>query len=778
MTDIGREKVVKGDAVNKLTLKETIVKYLSYYPLFIASFVICLGTAVIYIRYTVPKYSTTALILVKDVTSSTSSGKASGDLVENALKGGATNLENDMMLLRSSELMNKVVKKDNLNIRYYRIGSLVKADIYHFAPFNLLPIAIGDSNNITSFKVTNITTRGGELTTGPENQEKHKAFRWNTPFVVEDKKFVLVPGADLHNDNGKYQVLWEPVAIAAAEISNNFSVGMSGNDNTIIELNLLTENLERGKDILNSITKEFIEANIEEKKEVANNTINFINERLAVVSKQLGGVEDNLEDFKGKSKLINPEQQSSEMLSNSQDISKALSNVAIQQNVVAMIRQYLNDPAYAGKLVPSTLGLGDATLALLITKYNELQLKKEREAPLNASSSLVMNDLNNQIATDKASILESLQNLSKDFALQENGLQKQNQQYNEFLTSLPGKERSLQEMKRQQNITEGLYLYLLQKREETAVSASSSTSSYQQVDPATGYGPVEPNKSSIYKMAAVLGLLLPIGFIYLRDILNDKIVSRNDITEKVQIPITGEIGHIESSKKLKQSQKNNRLIEEQFQIVRTNLSALHKKRNQNVFLVTSSVSGEGKSLISLNLATVLAKSGHSVALLQFDLRKPDGKHKEANNNKGLSNYLTGECTDLAELYTINDAIPALHIFSSGPIHCNAADLLINDRLSLLFAAIRAQYDYVVVNSAPVELVSDALILGEYCDAVVYIIRQRFTQKKQLYVIDDIYKAGKLDNIYLILNDVKRKIRYGYYGAEPYYSRGISSIYKN
>ncbi len=769
MSIIPKGLVVKTQSISKPTLKEVIYKYLSYYPLFVISFVICLGLALLYVNFTVPKYNTSALILVKSA--SVSSSQGSNDLVDKALSGGVPNLQNDIMLLRSTSLMKKVVQKNNLNISYYKAGKFVQADIYHDAPFRLMPQFTGDMNSMLDLSIANTTTAGCEISYGAENNEKYESVKWNVPFLMNSKKFVLVPNGKIQPSKNKYKVTVKPVDQAANELSKWFSVTMNATNNTIIELSLLTENLERGKEVLDGIVSEFIEANIEDKKKIAKNTISFIDDRLNVVSKQLGGVEGDLESFQGKSKLIIPEQQSTQGLNNSQDVSKSLSSLEIQKNVVSMVRDYVKNPSINGNSVPSTLGLNDPTLASLVTKYNELQLRKEREAPLNAPNSLVIKDLDNQSATLKSSILESLDNITNNLNLQENGLQKQNSKYNQFINSLPGKERNLQEIKRQQNITEGLYLYLLQKREESALSTSSTISNYQQVDPATGYGPVDPDFKTILELAILLGMLLPVGIIYIRDALNDKITSRTDINEKVQLPITGEVGHIKNTKNLEEFKKNKRLIEEQFQIIRTNIFALHKKRDRNIFLVTSTASGEGKSLISLNLATVLAKSGKKVALLQFDLRKPDTVIQEMNNEKGLSDYLSGEITELSKLYTVSGDIPTLHMYSSGSVHQNPADLLTNEQLAPLFETLKCQYDCVIVNSAPVGYVGDALILGEYSDAVIYVIRQRYTNKKHLSFIDDIAKTGKLNNMYLVVNDVKFGSKYDYYGYGQYYTTG-------
>jgi capsular exopolysaccharide synthesis family protein len=753
------------DNINSTSTKETVIRYLSFYPLFIASLLICFGASVLYIRYTVPKYNANTLILVKNGGEG-SSGNASKDIVDNAVSGGNTNLENDMILLRSSSLMDRVVAKNKFNISYYKIGKVIEGDIYNGAPFQMVPLFIKDSSQTFSFTVTNITATGGVMLYGPENNKITRAFTWNKPLHFVGAHLVLIANGNINDDPGNYRVTWRPVEEAAWSISRGFSVGMSGTNNTVIELNLKIENLAKGKDILNGVASEFVQANIAEKNKIARSTIYFIDERLGTVSKQLSGVEGNLESFRGKSQILDPAGQASQTLSNSNTITKSLSDLRVQQQVVAMIRQYVGNPAYAGKLVPSTLGIADGTLSALIVKYNDLQLTKEREMPLNAAGSLVVKDLDAQIGNVRISILESLHNISKNLQLQSSNLEQQNMLNNQFLTSLPAKEKSLQEMKRQQSITEGLFLYLLQKREETALSLSSTISSYRQIDPATGYGPVEPNQGTIFKVATILGLLLPIGFIYIRDLLNDKVSSRNDITEKTFIPISGEIGHIKKNhkklaNKLFVSQSDE--LAQDFQIMRTNLSVFHKKNEKHVFLVTSGGSGEGKSFVSYNLAAVLAKSGKSVALLEFDLRKPDGKSVAVKSaTRGLSNFLSGDTMNLSSIFFADTCIQNLHIYPTGSSNYDPADLLINDRLPQLFEELKLRYDYVIMNSAPVDFVGDALILSTYSNLVLYVVREGYTEKKKLAVLEDFSRTGKLDNICVVVNDVKRRAWYGNY----------------
>lgn len=763
-----------SQGANGPSIKEYLSKFLGNYPLFIISLVICIGGGIFYTRYTPPKYMATTSIFIK---TDGGSGGNSEDLIESALSGKSkVNIENDIQLISSSSLMERVVAKHQFNISYFRLGKFIETDLYLDAPFRLVAKVVNDSASSVRIVIKNIDNEGGQFFYGPGKEGKMLPFKWNKPFIVRNDTFILMPLKSFDKGDGNYITVWHPVAETAEDLSGKLSVYAFDSKTNIIQLSILSQNLQQGKELLNAIASEFNLSDIEDRNKLSESTVRFIDERLSIISNELKGVEGNLENYQGTNELIDIKSQSTQSFQNSNAASNAIKDLVIQQRVAAMILNYFNDPANSGKLVPSSLGLNDATLASLITQYNELKLKKEREAPLVAAKSTVMQDLNTQIENIKTSILESLKNLNRNFQLQEVNLKQHNNEYRQFLSAVPHNERVMQQIKRKQSITEGLYLYLLQKREEAAISSTSANvPHYKQIDPAKGYGPVEPNVRNIRIYTVLLGLFLPFGWIYLVDLLNDKISNRSDITRKVDIPILGDISHVSKQKDRVVLVKSRDLLGEQFRIIRTNLTFL--KKDKQVMLVTSSKSNEGKSFVSLNLASVLATPGKKVALLEFDLRKPTISNTlNINNDKGLTNYLSGQTNELGDLYTISDELPSLHLYASGPIPANPADLLLSKKTSQLFNQLKQQYDYIIIDSAPVGIVSDAFILGAFSDVVIYIIRQRFTLKKQLDFINDVFQARKLNNIGLIFNDVKTGGNSGYsgYGYESkngYYSNG-------
>lgn len=745
--------------VSSPSIKDQVKKYLAYWPVFILSMGIFIGGAMLYLRKATPKYIATALVLVKGEKKS----PTQEDLISSALVASrSSNMENELQLMRSSGLMERIVLENEFNISYYLIGKIKTSDLYLDAPFRLIVQKIADSSRGFTIIIKNLTTKGVKIEYGPKSAKKSINLNWNTPYMLEGHQFVLAPRGKDVSGNGVYMTVWSPVRQTAGEIASKFSVDWLDKKTSIIQLSILIENLDRGKDILNALAKEYDRADLEEKTIASRNTIRFIDDRLEIISNELSGVEGSLESYQGQNQIVNVESQSAEAFGNANTVSKDILDINIKKNVVNQIQSYFNNPDNPGKLVPSSLGIDDPTLGSLIAKYNDLEQKKQKEKPSLSSNSIILKDIDNQINDVKGSVLENLQNINKNLSLQENSLQQKNSQYRQFLSSLPRKERVMQEIKRKQSITEGLYLYLLQKREEASISAGSATVSvYKQIDKAGGYGPVEPNSRNVMIISILLGLLMPVGLIVLLDQLNDKVGSRNDITGKVPAPVLGELVHLPKNKTQGILIMNRDLFGEQFRLIRTNLSLSNKGVDSPVILITSSNVSEGKSMISLNLASVLAVPGKKVALLEFDMRKPGIiKNIGITPGKGLSDYLSGHTIDLSEIYKVSEEIPTLHIYPAGPIPANPADLLLNENIGPLFEVLKRRYDYIVVDTAPVGLVTDAFILNKFTDLSIYVIRQRHTLKKQLDFVKDIYVNDRLNNMGVLINDVKTGGKYG------------------
>jgi capsular exopolysaccharide synthesis family protein len=750
--------------------KDVLKQYLANLPVFILCLVLCIAAAVLYTQFVAPKYYVSTSILIKDENSNTKGGREEqSDLLNNAMTGYSNvNIENEMQRLRSRGLIERVITKGGFNIFYYSEGKFRRTAIYMQSPFRIVTQNIADSS-LLDLRVSKLTNWGASISYDEGDGLKRIAVRWNTSFRAGGKQFKLVPSASFFNEKQVYAAVWKPVGKTLKDFLEDFSVSVSGMKTTIIDMSVLSENLDRGKDMLNAIAREFRQSNIDELNKLAQSTIQFIDDRLGMVSDELRGVEGNLENYQGRQQAYDLMQQSNQSLTNSDVSEKTLSDIKVQQKVVDMVRESLLNQGNQDRPIPSTLGITDPTLNDLVTRYNNLVLRKEREAPGLAEKSILLQDLVGQINDLKQTISTNLQTISRNLELRASHFEEQNNQYTQAMASLPRKERILQEIKRQQSIKEGLFLYLLQKREETAISMTSHPSNYEQIDPAAGDPePVQPNTATIFKLAILLGLILPIGIIYLRSVMNDKVNNREDIMKKTVAPIIGEVSHISRLRSRVLPALGQNLIGEQFRLIRSNLGFLQKEKMKQVILITSTTSGEGKSFISLNLAAVLAKSGKRVALLELDLRKPQDKNLSVDQSKGITDYLSGRLP-LTEIGQPLEQLPNLDIYPAGPYLSDPADLLLNERVASMFAQLKQKYDVIVINSAPAGLVSDALVLGEYADTVLYVVRQAFSKKKQLGFVDDLFRTGKLNNMCLVFNDVKTGVRYGYDGYG--YSKG-------
>lgn len=761
--------LLQGGQSKSLTATEMLYKYLSYLSYFVISFVLCWIVATWYIRYKPHLYVANALVLVKN-----DAPRGGGDLIDAAMFGSGANIDNEIELIKAKSIINRAIERGNLNIRYFNQGTIRTSELHKGSPFFLSVVKAGDSTVGFTLTLNNLSAKGADVNTGKGTDTgKDFPIQWGVPFVYGNWNLLFTRNAAAaYNNETPYQVRWEPVIQTVYEVAGGLQVAPLNQRTTIISLTLKGSHPERNADILNAIVDSYKMMNLEEKNRVANNTIQFIDQRLIIVTQELSGVESNLQKYRMDNNIVDINSELGRLMSNRNTADQAVLTLEIKKEVLGLLEGFINDPANAERLIPNSLGVENGTLSTLIGRYNELIMRKEREKPMQAPQSMVLADINTQIQETRTSIHEGIAITRRQIQSELSDMKSRSQMFQSEVGSIPAKERALKEINRQQSIKEGLYLYLLQKREETAITSASTTSTYEQIDRASySYSPIEPDVSRIRMFAIILALLIPIGIIYLIDLLNDKVTTREDISKRTETPLIGEIGHSKDAQLLVVADKSRSIIAEQFRIIRTNLQFLLS--GNKTILVTSSVSGEGKSFISMNLAAVMAISGKRVALLEFDLRKPHIVKEIGfeRKTKGISNYLAGQTQSLDELYYTMEAYPSLHIYGCGPIPPNPAELMLKPQMPAFFAALHEAYDLVIIDSAPVGMVSDSFTLNEYSNATLYVIRQRYTLKKQIDFINDIFKNKKLHNMGLVINDVKVGGRYGYYGYGNGYGYG-------
>ncbi|MDO7745301.1 MAG: polysaccharide biosynthesis tyrosine autokinase, partial [Pedobacter sp.] len=410
----------------------------------------------------------------------------------------------------------------------------------------------------------------------------------------------------------------------------------------------------------------------------------------------------------------------------------------------------------------------DPGFTALVDRYNTIVMEKERSKLSQTEGNPYVQNLNTQIAGIRGDMLKSIESLKRSLSIAKNAAQNRNNKMDTQVGKVPGIQRKYLDLERQQQIKQELYVFLLQKKEETAISKTSNISNCKVIEKPMSVGPISPNGRSIISYGVFLGLLIPLGAIYLGDVLNTKVKSRDDVTNLTRVPIIGEIGASTSMDTIVVASDSRTPISEQFRNLRTSLSFFLKDKEKRI-LVTSSMGGEGKSFCSINLAAIIALTGKKVVVMEMDLRKPNLSNKfNLKHTLGYTNYITSEEVTVADIIQPSGLQNNLFVISSGPIPPNPAELLINSRIDGLMEALERDFDYIIMDAPPIGLVTDAQLLSNHADLTLYIVREGYTFKEQLAITEDILRNKKIARMAILLNGATINTSYGYgygYGSE-------------
>lgn len=736
-------------------IKEMLFRYLHFSWLFALVLSISLMCAWLYLRYTPSKYRVAATMLIRNPASSANADLFSGLMMSQ----DNINTQNEIQILKSRAMMTRVVDSLGLQYSYYVMGNVKTTDLYREAPFALefLSAPTRPLQLEIHFKDEN-TFRIGESPT---------EYTIGQPIKYLYFEFRLVPRESSYSKQEfkDYIASWQPLESAAMGFLGGLEV-KSTEASSMLELSYVTENPRLGADIINTLMVEYNKAAIEDKNQINRNILAFIDDRLKLVESQLDSVERDLQRFKTGKKVIDLSSQSSIYFGNILETNKAIREEEVQIGVIELMENYLSSAENKLTLVPSTLGIQDPTLLQFTANYNKLINDRATQLQTGATiNSPAVKNIEADIEQARLKLLQNLANIKAAHRSAINSLRLQNKSFSSEIANIPEKERENRDRERQQESKQNLYLYLLQKKEESAIAEASTIANSRVLDHALPtHVLVSPIPARIYSIAALAGLIIPIIIVYVLYLLNDKISVKSDIINATETPILGEIGHCPAEKKLLFPERSRSVVAEQLRIMRTNLKfVMGEQIEKPVIMITSSFSGEGKSFISTNLAAAMAVSGKRTVVLEFDLRKPKilaglGLSK----GKGLTNYLVGS----AYLEQLPQSVPEvenLFVISCGPVPPNPAEILLTKRVGELFSWLREKFDVVIVDTAPVGLVSDAITLSQFADATLYVVRQRYTFKRQLGFVNDLYHEKKLPNMGLVVNDVVAKGAASYYG---------------
>ncbi|MBO0947787.1 GumC family protein [Fibrella forsythiae] len=743
-------------------LRALLMRYVRNWPWFVGSLVLTVAAAYVYLLYQQPVYKVTASMLVKDE----KKGMAGESMMKELdIFTSSKVVENEVEILKSFTLMDRVVNKLGLDVRYYEPTSTIKKEVYNESPIRLLvenpmPQLYKEELEFTFVNAGTVKLNGQTYPVDQSIKTPYGQLRIFARKPLTGNLPHIITTVTSHQQ-------------AVEGYLANLKVEPTAKQSTVLAMSLEETVPDKGEAILNQLILEYNKEAIVDKNKEANNTLTFIEDRLALISGELSTVEKEVEFYKSTQGITDLSAQAQTFLLTVKENDTQLNEVNVRLSALDDVEKYVKNQSGEKGVAPATLGFSDPILTGLLTKASELELRREETSRTMSGNNPLVQSLDSQLRNLKSSINENIQTMRQQLTSNRKLLVSNNQRIEGMIRTVPGKERALLNITRQQAIKNGLYTYLLQKREETALSAASTVSDSRTVDAArTGSTPIRPVKMTIFGLFAFLGMLVPVVAISAKDALNNRVLRRSDVEDATHTPILGEVVRSKqaTADSLVFKPRMQSVIGEQIRALRTNLQFMRSdSQRAQVLLFTSSISGEGKSFISLNLGASLALVGRRTVILEMDMRKPKlHKSLHMENGAGLSNYLIGDAS-VDELLRPIIGYDNYYIITAGPLPPNPSELLSSPRLAQLFEELKERFEYVLVDSPPVGLVTDSQLIAPFADATMFLVRHDHTPKNYLKMVDTLYKEQRFQKLSIILNGVGEGESYYYnYSYGDYY----------
>ena len=763
----------------EINIQGMIEPFLRKWQWFVLSVVMVLFLTFIFLKIKSPIYKISSTILIKEAKSS-GGGKddlAMGLLGELSVFGGmgSNSVENELEILKSKKLMRDVVLKNNLQTSVYVLESLGKKEVYKDKSPIVVRIINENLEEKYPEKPIQLNIKGDavelvskELSNSLKTQFGREIKLPAVTFVI-DKNKNFRPEKDL--DYNHLEISLASIDSRVSKLQEEYSVNLADKKATVIALNINVENIEKGKDILNELVKSYNADAIEDKDITTKKTLEFIDERIKLISEELGQVENKKQDFKQKNKLSDIDTEVKLGLETNADARKKQLEVETQMNINKAL---LNSVVHlnGNSLLPINTGVESAEINSGIDAYNRLVLDKNRLLENATDQHPAVAELNKQIQELKKNIINTLNKNKQSLEIANSEYETELAKIDGKISKVPYLEKIFRNIERTQQIKENLYLLLLQKREESAISLNISAPKARVVDVAyASEKPIAPKKIIYYIGALMLGLLVPFLIIYLRRLLNDKIITKQDLERLVKDNILVELPSIPKNGSELVGINDLSSMAEAFRILITNLKfKLPNREDGRVVLVTSTVKGEGKTFVSINTALTLAGGKSRVVIIGADIRNPQLQRyeRESRRLKGLTEYLHGDL-DVQEIIHQFPNNANMDIIYSGMIPPNPTDLLTNGRFGTLIEELRQDYQYIIIDSAPLLLVPDTLLIADTADATIYVSRSKHTKNDLIEFANKNIREHKIHNVGFILNDVNKhffsyghKYSYGYH----------------
>ncbi len=759
-------------------LQKLLFRILLFWPLIVAAIVLGFLGSRIYLRYATKVYAVKSRVIVNDDSQQKTANLV--DIVQLDTRNLSTETEKEMEILGSRDLLGKLAEKLQLNVQYGLKGYIKRGESYKNVPF-ALQLMEPDS----------ISKRvGGDVKIVEDKiLFNNVMYPCDVPVISNfgNIKWHINRGDIKDADIDNWYVEVEPISNTVSHIQGSLSIEPISKQSSILELTYNDELQDRGLAIMDTLLALYGSTTIDYKSRISENTLRFLNDRLQLVSGDLSGIEKTLQNFKTNNDIVDLSVQGSVVLDQLKETGTKISELDVQMDVINKIKEYVTNRNNTNNQIPATLGIDDPVLVGLLNQLYQAEFELQRTEQLSGSKNPKIDVLRETIDKLKPSILTSINNLKTGMQVSRRKLESENEKFNSVLNKMPVKERQLLDITRQQGIKNGIYTFLLQKREEAAINAAGIVANYRVLDKPEEAGLVEPEPVKIYSWYILAALALASLYIYLKEFSSTKLKFRSQIEARTKVPILAEIAYQpnRNHSPIVVEEGKRSLIAEEFRELRTNLNYItfNTKENSKVILITSSIPNEGKSFVAINTSISLCLTGKKVVLLEFDLRKPKiSKELGIKRDPGLSSFFIGKVSE-GELAQPHPAIANFYIIPSGPIPPNPAELISGPGLQQLFSYLRKNFDYVIIDSPPVGSVTDAKILAEVADATLYIIRQNYTHSSFLELLNNVQQKKIFPNLNIIYNGIKEKSIPGYrYGGYNYgyghgYGYGYSDVGK-
>ena len=761
----------------QVNIQELLFRYLIHWPWFVVSIIICIACAWGYLRLTTPIYNISATVLIKDEKKG-GGASMSSDLEKMGLEGfvsSSSNVDNEIEVLRSKSLSREVVNNLGLFVTYMDEDEFPSKELYHTSPV-LVSLTHQEADKLPGRMEINMILQptgalGVQITVGEKEYRKQfdklpavfPTDEGTVAFFANNDTLSAVCPENITKERHITAFINRPFSVLK-EYVNSLSIAPTSKTTSVVVISLENTNTRRGRDYINKLLEMYnINAN-NDKNEVAQKTAEFIDERIGIISKELGSTEQDLENFKRSAGITDLSSEAQIALTGNAEYEKKRVENQTQINLVMDLQRYMKGNEY--EVLPSNIGLQDAASAGAIDRYNQMLVERKRLLRTSTENNPTIINLDTSIRAMRTNVQATLDATLKGLQITKEDLAREASRYSRRINDAPTQERQFVSIARQQEIKSGLYLMLLQKREENAITLAATANNAKIIDEALADdNPISPKKMLVYLAALVLGVGIPEGVIYLIGLTKFKIEGRADVEKLTSLPVVGDIPLAdEKTGSIAVFENQNNLMSETFRNVRTNLQFM-LENGKNVILVTSTISGEGKSFISANLAISLSLLGKKVVIVGLDIRKP-GLNKVFNIPKkehGITQYLTNTTANLMDFVQPSDINKNLFILPGGTVPPNPTELLARGGLEKAIETLKANFDYVILDTAPVGMVTDTLLIGRVADLSVYVCRADYTHKAEFTLINELAENNKLPNLCIAINGLDLNSRkYGYY----------------